>query len=65
MYKVGKEFLTQDKEAKIKHLDPKEENTGYVDIEGTRDFIKVIHTLPLPPYILPLPPYILPIFPIL
>ena len=41
MYTVGSLFLAQDKELKDIHADPKKETMGYVDIEGTRDFIKV------------------------
>lgn len=45
MYNSGAEFMKLDKEAKNLHLDPKNENVGYVDIEGTRDFIKVNITI--------------------
>eukprot|EP00026_Physarum_polycephalum_P014858 Phypoly_transcript_15420.p1 GENE.Phypoly_transcript_15420~~Phypoly_transcript_15420.p1 ORF type:complete len:280 (+),score=60.65 Phypoly_transcript_15420:40-879(+) len=41
MYTVGNDFLVQDKDLKNKHADPKNENVGYVDVEGTRDFIKL------------------------
>lgn len=41
MYDVGLKFLSQDKEQKNVHLDPKNENLGYIDVEGLRDFIKV------------------------
>ncbi len=41
MYKVGAQFLTADENHKKEHLDPKNENLGYCNIEGVRDFIKV------------------------
>lgn len=41
MYNVGAAFLLQDKSVKNFHADPKEENLGFVDIEGVRDYIKV------------------------
>lgn len=41
MLKSGSDFMKLDKETKNIYFDPKNENLGYVDIEGTRDFIKL------------------------
>jgi len=41
IYEVGKTFLQADKEVKNVHLDPKDENLGYVDIAGVRQYIKL------------------------
>jgi len=41
MYEVGQSFLQGDKESKEVHLDPKDENLGYLDIAGVREYIKL------------------------
>jgi len=41
MYEVGAAFLHASTEVKEAHLDPKDENLGYVDIAGVRQYIKL------------------------